>query len=41
MISSLEPEMITFGQGGDIKMPVDKARDTVKKMAKRSMGKRP
>jgi hypothetical protein len=41
MITDLNQDVIAFGdQDPNVKMPVDKARDTVKKMAKRSLGKR-
>ena len=41
MVTDLNQDTISFGVGSDdAKMPVDKARDTVKKMAKRSLGKR-
>ena len=41
MITNINQDTIEFGiPDGDIKMPVDKARDVVKKMAKRSLGKR-
>ena len=41
MITNLNQDVISFGDTDpDVKMPVDKARDTVKKMAKRSMAQR-
>ena len=41
MITDLNQDIIAFGDTDpNVKMPVDKARDTVKKMAKRSLGKR-
>lgn len=42
MITNLNQDVISFGDTDpNVKMPVDKARDTVKKMAKRSMAHRP
>jgi len=41
MVTDLNQDVISFGDADpNVKMPVDKARDTVKKMAKRSLGKR-
>ena len=41
MVTDLNQDTINFGLASDdAKMPVDKARDTVAKMAKRSLGKR-
>jgi len=41
MVTDLNQDTINFGMASDdAKMPVDKARDTVAKMAKRSLGKR-
>jgi len=41
MITNLNQDTIEFGiANGDQKMPVDKARDVVKQMAKRSLSKR-
>lgn len=41
MVTDLNQDTINFGMASDdVKMPVDKARDTVSKMAKRSLGKR-
>jgi len=40
MITNINQDTIEFGIANDLKMPVDKARDVVKKMAKRSLSKR-
>ena len=41
MITDLNQDVVSFGDADpDVKMPVDKARDTVKKMAKRSLAHR-
>jgi hypothetical protein len=41
MITNLNQDVIAFGDTDpNVKMPVDKARDTVKKMAKRSLAQR-